>query len=35
MMKKMDKGNPKRLSDGFPGVTGEVTAAHLIDGRCF
>ncbi|KAK7125547.1 hypothetical protein R3I93_021042 [Phoxinus phoxinus] len=30
MMKKMDKGNPKRLADGFPAVTGEVTAAHLI-----
>ncbi|XP_077051762.1 collagenase 3-like isoform X2 [Siphateles boraxobius] len=30
VMKKMDKGNPKRLADGFPAVTGEVTAAHLI-----
>ncbi|XDV54550.1 hypothetical protein PO909_022814 [Leuciscus waleckii] len=35
MLKKMDKGNPKRLADGFPALTGEVTGAHLIDGRCF
>ncbi|XDV54536.1 hypothetical protein PO909_022809 [Leuciscus waleckii] len=31
MLKKMDKGNPKRLADGFPALTGEVTGAHLID----
>ncbi|KAK7120802.1 hypothetical protein R3I94_020704 [Phoxinus phoxinus] len=35
MMKKMDKGNPKRLADGFPAVTGEVTAAHLIDDKMY
>ncbi|XP_056100431.1 collagenase 3-like [Rhinichthys klamathensis goyatoka] len=34
MMKKMD-GNPKRLADGFPAVTGEVTAAHLIDDNIY
>uniref|UniRef100_A0A673L6Z4 interstitial collagenase n=1 Tax=Sinocyclocheilus rhinocerous TaxID=307959 RepID=A0A673L6Z4_9TELE len=32
--KKMDKGNPKRLENGFPGLTGEVTAAHMSNSRC-
>uniref|UniRef100_A0A8C1H5A7 interstitial collagenase n=1 Tax=Cyprinus carpio carpio TaxID=630221 RepID=A0A8C1H5A7_CYPCA len=26
---KMDRGNPKRVENGFPGLTGEVTAAHM------
>ncbi|ROL54182.1 Collagenase 3 [Anabarilius grahami] len=34
-VKKMDKGYPKRLKVGFPGVTAGVTAAHLFNGRCF
>ncbi|ROL54181.1 Collagenase 3 [Anabarilius grahami] len=34
-VKKMDKGNPKRLEVGFPGVTGEVTAAHLFNGNIY
>ncbi|XP_048036892.1 collagenase 3-like [Megalobrama amblycephala] len=34
-MKKMDKGNPKRLKDGFPEVTAGVTAAHLFNGNIY
>ncbi|ROL54179.1 Collagenase 3 [Anabarilius grahami] len=34
-MKKMDKGYPKRLEDGFRGVTGEVTAAHLSKNKIY
>ncbi|XP_039534118.1 collagenase 3-like [Pimephales promelas] len=34
MTKRMD-GNPKRVADGFPSVTGEVTAAHLIDDNIY
>ncbi|XP_067288580.1 collagenase 3-like [Pseudorasbora parva] len=35
IMKRMDRGNPKRLEDGFPGVTGEVTAAHQIGDKMY
>ncbi|XP_067288579.1 collagenase 3-like [Pseudorasbora parva] len=35
MTKKMDKVNPKRLEDGFPGVTGEITAAHMIGDKMY
>uniref|UniRef100_A0A9J8DJ67 interstitial collagenase n=1 Tax=Cyprinus carpio carpio TaxID=630221 RepID=A0A9J8DJ67_CYPCA len=27
--KKMDRGYPQRVESGFPGLTGEVTAAHM------
>uniref|UniRef100_A0A673LEB9 interstitial collagenase n=1 Tax=Sinocyclocheilus rhinocerous TaxID=307959 RepID=A0A673LEB9_9TELE len=33
--KKMDKGNPKRLENGFPGLTGEVTAAHMSNNNIY
>ncbi|KAK7120803.1 hypothetical protein R3I94_020705 [Phoxinus phoxinus] len=33
--KKMDTGYPKRLANGFPGMTGEVTAAHLSKGYIY
>ncbi|XP_067288577.1 collagenase 3-like [Pseudorasbora parva] len=33
--KKMDIGYPKRVEDRFPGVTGEVTAAHLYKGNIY
>ncbi|XP_067288583.1 collagenase 3-like [Pseudorasbora parva] len=33
--KKMDKGKPKRVEDGFPGVTGEITAAHMIGDKMY
>ncbi|XP_048036888.1 collagenase 3-like [Megalobrama amblycephala] len=34
-MKKMDKGYPKRLKVGFPGVTAGITAAHLFNGNIY
>ncbi len=33
--KKMDKRNPQRVENGFSGVTGQVTAAHISNGRRF
>ncbi|XP_016105958.1 collagenase 3-like isoform X2 [Sinocyclocheilus grahami] len=33
--KKIDKGNPKRLENGFPGLTGEVTAAHMSNNNIY
>lgn len=30
----MDKGFPKRVDEGFPGMTGKVTAAFQVRGEC-
>ncbi|XP_050977695.1 collagenase 3-like isoform X1 [Labeo rohita] len=32
---KMDTGYPKQVENGFPGLTGEVTAAHISNGNIY
>ncbi len=32
---KMDIRNPQRVENGYPGVTGPVTAAHMSNSTCF
>ncbi|XP_026074864.1 collagenase 3-like [Carassius auratus] len=32
---RMDRGNPKRVENGFPGFTGEVTAAHMSNNNIY